>query len=112
MRGALGRSGQEDPTGGQGPVGLGDRLRRVGQVVKDVDGHGGLHAAGQDRQGGRVGLDHRRRVAAQHGRRGVQPDQPRPERGRQGRPQRPLAAADVQDPPGVGLDQQLGQVGI
>jgi hypothetical protein len=107
-----GRGGKEDPAVGQDPVGLGNGGRRVGQVVEDVDGHGGVHGPGADRQGGGVGLDHRGWVAGQHGRRGVQPDQPRLQVSRQGGPQRPLAAADVQDPPGVELGEHLGQARV
>ena len=40
---------------------------RLGEMVEDVDGHGGVEDIGRERQGGGVGLDHGRRMGPQHG---------------------------------------------
>jgi hypothetical protein len=64
------------PQGGKDTMGLADGDGRIGQMVEDVDRDGGVEGVGGDRESVGVGLDHRWRMAPQHGPGGVQPDDP------------------------------------
>jgi DNA replication protein DnaC len=108
-----GRGGKEGSSQGEDTVSLADGGGRLGQVVEHVDGHRGVEGVGQERQGGGVGLDHRQRMGAQHGGRGVQPDDPRSQRIGQRRSESAFPTADVQDAlrfdPGQHLSDELVQ---
>jgi hypothetical protein len=107
---AAGRGRHQHPAAGEDPIGLADGDGRLGEMVEDVDGHGGVEDAGQERQGCQVGLDDRRRIGGQHGPGGVQTHDPGSQRRRQGRPEGALPAAGVQDPPWPEAGQHLGKV--
>jgi hypothetical protein len=90
-------------------MGLTDRQGRIGEMVEHVDGNRGVEDPGPERQGGGVGLNHRRRMGTQHGPSSVQSHDPRSQPVWQRRPQGTFAATDVQDAPWVDADQQLSE---
>jgi len=64
---AAGGGGEERFPGDKDTMGLVDRDGRLGEMVEHVDGHGGVEDVGHKRQDGGVGVDHGRRMGAQHG---------------------------------------------